>query len=249
MMKNEYKDARISLYILAFLLLFAVVFYFFASMFTSMGYNAFYEVAQKEKKNEKTVVVIDAGHGGEDPGAVAGKVIEKELNLDVSLLLNELFSANGTQTVMTRTSDVLLYNAGEENRKKYYDLHNRLKAAESCGESAIFVSIHMNKFPSEKYWGLQTFYSENNAESSLLAQEIQNSAMLLQPENTRAIKSGMGTIFLLEQLKIPAVLVECGFISNNDEAARLSDELYRKQLALSIYCGICAYAEGNSDEK
>ncbi len=249
MNQNEFRNARISLYILAFILLFTVAFYFFASMFTSMGYETFLEAktASTAAKYTKTLI-IDAGHGGEDPGAVSNGTIEKNINLSISLYLSQLCKAGGIDVKMTRSNDVLLYGAGEENRKKHFDLLNRVKIAQSFGENTLFVSIHTNKFTDAKYWGLQTFFSKNNAYSSLLAEAVQSSSKLLTPENKREIKMADDSIFLLDKLYVPAILVECGFLSNPEEAAKLNDPQYQKQIALSIYCGIVEYLEGTKNE-
>ena len=251
MFKNEFKNARISLYMLAFLLLFVILFYFFASMFTSMGYRAFSEAQNtlnSSKKCSEKILVIDAGHGGEDPGAVSDNIKEKDINLKIAKILNDISVSNGLKTAMTRTEDVLLYNAGEEKRKKYYDIHNRLTTAESYGKNSVFISIHLNKYPVEKYFGLQTFYSDNSEKSILLAELIQKNARIFVPENTRKIKNGRGTSLILEKLETPAVLIECGFLSNKKEAENLQNDIYQKQLALSIYCGICEYLEEENNE-
>ncbi len=246
MKDNEFRDVRISLYLLAFLLLFALLFYFFASMFSSMGFKAL-KASTDSVDDNRITIIIDAGHGGEDPGAVANGVVEKDLNLEVALLLEGYFSSAGYKTVLTRNDDSLLYG-NESVNKKRHDLINRVKIAEDHGDDAIFISIHMNKFSASFYKGLQTFYSENSSDSALLAESIQQSSYLLTPDNNRKIKSGMGTIYILENIQIPAVLVECGFISNPDEALLLSDPVYQRQLALSIYLGACDYIKGAANE-
>lgn len=244
MRSNIYKEARITLYILALILTASMIFYFFASMFTSMGYEGFRKAKEANTTEEETgvTVIIDPGHGGEDPGATANGLKEKELNLEVALNLAEMLDACGYTTVLTRDEDVLLYNQGEENRKKYYDLRNREVIAESY-DNAVFVSIHMNKFPAAYCKGLQTFYSDNNSNSKKLADLIQSDIKLLQTDNNRAVKCGNDTIYLLENLEMPAVLIECGFISNPEEASLLSNADYKKALALSIYCSIANYLE------
>ncbi len=250
MRSNIYKEARIGIYILAITLFIAMLFYLFTSIFTSMGYKAFQkskEVNQTDSSLSNYVIVIDPGHGGEDPGASGNGLTEKDLNLDISLTLNELLNAAGYTTVLTRQTDVLLYNTGEENRKKYHDLKNREAIAEKYG-NAIFISVHMNKFPAEYCKGLQTFYSENSQESILLAESLQSNAKLLQPDNKRAIKSGNETIYLLKNLDIPSVLVECGFLSNTEEANLLSGNDYRNALSLTLYCGIVEYLENNYEK-
>ena len=240
---SVYKEAKISLSVLAFILAFVLIFYFVSSMFISMGYK-------KLKKNEDVIneycdnfyIIIDPGHGGEDPGAIDNGLKEKDLNLKVALFLDSILNSCGYSTVMTRTDDVLLYSEGQENKKKYYDLRNREEVANKYPNS-VFVSIHMNKFQLEYCKGLQVFYSENNVLGLDLANSIQSSATFLQYDNNRAVKSGNENIYLLKHLKIPAVLVECGFLSNNEEAQNLKNDEYLFALAFSIYCGIVEFKE------
>lgn len=240
---NVYKEAKISLLILAVILTVSMLFYFFASMFTSMGYTALRK-AKDASVNDTAItfptVIIDAGHGGEDPGAVDNGLIEKELNLDVSQSLDAFLSVGGYQTVLTRKDDSLLYYAGQENKKKYYDVRNRAEIANQHQDS-IFVSIHMNKFSASYCKGLQTFYSTNNDSSRILAEAVQDNSRLLQTDNKREVKAGNDTAYLLDNLNMPAILVECGFLSNPDEARLLSDNDYRVAIALNIYCGIAEY--------
>ncbi len=244
MRSNIFREAKISLCILSLVLAFATVFYFIASMFTSMGYEGFKKASVDISDKEDLIVIIDPGHGGEDPGAVANNLIEKDLNLEVAGYLNEFLKVSGYASVMTRTEDILLYNQGEEDKKKYYDVRNREAIAESY-DNSVFVSIHMNKFAQEDCKGLQVFYSSNNENSIKLAEAIQNSIALLQPDNDRKIKIGNDAIYLMENLEIPAVLVECGFLSNETEASLLKDKNYKLAIAISLYCSISEYAESD----
>ncbi len=244
MRSNIFRETRIGFYVLTAILAFSIVFYFIVSMFVSMGYKHCDDSKESNANafSIRKTIVIDPGHGGEDPGASVNEIIEKDLNLDVSIKLNNFLIGAGYTTKMTRIDDRLLYNRGEENRKKYYDLRNR-EAIANTHEDSIFISIHMNKFALSYCKGLQTFYSENNPESKIIASYLQENIKFLQPNNKRVIKSGNKTIYLLEKLKTPAVLVECGFISNPQEANLLIDEDYQKILALSIHCGIAEYLE------
>ena len=238
-----YKEARKSLFILALILIAIALFYLFVSMFTSMGYKSFR--ARSAAVISDKVIIIDAGHGGEDPGAEANGLVEKELNLKVAKSLAELLRCNGYKVLLTRDSDEMLYNRGQEDRKKYYDLYNRVLLAKST-DNAIFISIHMNKFPLESCSGLQTFYSENLPESRLLAEKVQSSAAALQPGNKREIKPGGKDIFVLDKATVPSILVECGFISNNEESKMLADDDYLKILASAIGNGITDYLKGTN---
>jgi N-acetylmuramoyl-L-alanine amidase len=190
-------------------------------------------------------VIIDPGHGGEDGGAEANGVTEKNINLAVSLMLSDYFSVSKYECVLTREDDRLLYSQGEEKNKKRHDLINRVKFANDIG-NALFVSIHQNKFEQEKYSGTQVFYSPNNEKSFELATEIQKSVVNnLQKDNERQVKKGDKSIYLLKNATIPAVIVECGFLSNYEEARKLSEESYQKQLAEAIMTGILDFLKNN----
>lgn len=186
-------------------------------------------------------VVIDAGHGGEDGGAVsADGLLEKDVNLDIALRLRDLLTANGIPVVMTRTEDILLYdrNADYEGRKKSLDLAARRKIAEET-PNCLFVSIHMNSFPDARYDGLQVWYSPNDPASETIAETIQKTAKeILQPENDRKTKAATSAIYLLHHLTVPAVLVECGFLSNPAEAAKLGTDEYRRDVAFTLFLAI-----------
>lgn len=191
-------------------------------------------------KEKGVTVILDAGHGGEDGGA-SGKngVLEKDLNLDLTKRICDLLDSAGINTVMTRTDDRLLYDplSDYKGRKKILDMQERLKIANGS-EDAIFVSVHMNSFPQEKYSGLQVYYSKNNADSVDLARSVQqNVSTYLQPDNQREIKPG-NDIFLLDRLSSPAILIECGFLSNEEECNLLSTEEYRDKLAFYIFYSI-----------
>ena len=195
-----------------------------------------------------TVIVIDPGHGGEDGGAEANGVTEKEINLAVSKNLAAYLSMTSYDTVMTRSDDRLLYEAGQENRKKYHDISNRIKIASSY-ENAIFISVHQNKFEIPKYRGLQVYYSPNDANSSNLASIIQsNVKTYIDPSNGRETKKADGNIRVLKSLKVPAVLIECGFLSNPEEAKMLSDTEYQKKLAFVTFISTLEFLQQNGEK-
>ena len=192
---------------------------------------------------EKLTVIIDAGHGGEDCGAIgANGVYEKDLNLEVALLLGSMLSQRGYAVVYTRTTDRLLYTE-EENIKgirKISDLKNRCKIGAE-NPYAIFVSIHMNTYSSPQYSGLQVYYGIKNESSYALGTSIQTAVKAeLQENNKRCVKSG-NNLYLLENLDNVAVLIECGFISNEAECEKLCEKEYQKQLCFTILCGIIDY--------
>ena len=186
-------------------------------------------------------VVLDAGHGGEDGGASsADGILEKELNLSVAFLLRDLLQANGIEVVMTRTSDTLLYdkNADYQGRKKALDFAERLRIANEVPDS-VFVSIHMNTYPRADCNGLQVWYSQNHPSSKAIAHALQDSVRThLQHSNHRDVKAAGSNIYLLKQLQSPAVLVECGFLSNEEEASRLCDTNYQRALAFSLFLAL-----------
>ncbi len=239
---SEFREPRIFLVLLGVVLAVVLVFYFVTSMVTSVGYHAFAEADASPAGESCFTIILDAGHGGEDPGAVANGLNEKDLNLQITLKTADFLRLSGCNVVLTRSEDRLLYNSGEENRKKYYDLYNRLQFAEKYSD-AIFVSIHMNKFPMENCQGLQTFYSMNDPRSALLAEALQASSTLVMPDNRRTIKPDNRTIFLLKNLQMPAVIVECGFLSNATDAENLANETYQDKLALALASGIGRYCE------
>ncbi len=196
------------------------------------------------KPNYQTII-IDAGHGGEDSGAVSPNgILEKDLNIKIAFLIGEELTNRGYKIIYTRTEDKLLY-AEEENIKglrKISDLKNRCKIADK-NPNAIFVSIHMNSFAEEKYSGLQVYYSTKNENSRLLADKIQNRVREdLQKENTRKVKSGE-KMYLMKKISNVGVLIECGFLTNEKEAEKLKEKEYQKNLSFSIVCGIIEYIE------
>ena len=202
-------------------------------------------VAQAGAVPYDKLIIIDAGHGGEDSGAVGvNGALEKDLNLAISLEVGRCLEEKGYIVVYTRTDDRLLYTE-EENIKgirKISDLKNRCKVAARY-PSSIFVSIHMNSFGSAKYSGLQVYYSEKNEASGILADSIQSKvASDIQKDNKRNIKPGKD-MYILENIENTAVLIECGFLSNKEECKKLSEKEYQKQLSFSIVCGIIEYIE------
>lgn len=191
----------------------------------------------------KTKVIIDPGHGGEDSGAVGiNGILEKDLNLAVGGMLSDLLTACGAQVLQTRSEDVMLGNGGV-GHKKQEDLRSRVDFGKRYPD-AYYISIHMNKFPKEYCKGIQLFYSPNNQKSLPLAGSLHQMILShLQPENNREIKDGSDHIYLLNRLQNPAILVECGFVSNAEEAVLLQDSAYQKKIALLIMMSVwdCEY--------
>ena len=226
------------------LTLFTLLFMLTSLMLIIIGSFLSAKIAQNESletASQNTVVIIDAGHGGEDGGAVGiDGTLEKHINFSISKRLSELLGSAGISVQLTRTDDSLLYdkNSDYEGRKKALDFAKRLEIAQSY-DKAIFVSIHLNSFPDSRYSGLQVYYSDNDPSSKQLADTIQALAKdMLQPENNRKTKSAGDDIYLLHKINYPAVLVECGFLSNPEECKKLGDEEYQRALALVIYSAI-----------
>ena len=189
-------------------------------------------------------IVIDAGHGGEDGGAsLYGGAPEKELNLQIANDLRDMLKVMGFKIVMTRTDDTLLYdkNADYHGHKKSMDLANRLKIARKT-ENAVLISIHMNAFPETKYSGLQVYYSKNAVNSQKLALLVQETnKSLLTPENERKIKQAGSNIYLLDRFEGTAILIECGFLSNDAERTLLNTAEYRQKLSAVFLSAIISF--------
>ena len=191
--------------------------------------------------------IIDPGHGGEDGGCVGTDgTTEKDINLAVSLSIADILRLFGCDVMLTRTDDVMLYDRTSDyhGQKKVQDLAARLNCARQ-NPNAFFVSIHMNSYPSPKECGLQVWYSKNDPRSEGLAAAVQSAAReYLMPQNTRKIKPAGSGIYLLDRAVTPAVLIECGFLSNPEECARLCIGEYQKKLALTI-AAACLAGAGN----
>lgn len=189
------------------------------------------------------VIIIDAGHGGEDGGAVGiDGTFEKDINLQIALKINDILSIFGYKTHLIRTTDTAIHTSGDSIReRKVSDIHNRA-ATMNLYENCIYLSIHQNKYEDSRIWGAQTFYSANFDESREIAQFIQNAvSSQLQPNNKRQIKKSGTDIYVLYNATKPAVMVECGFVSNQNELNQLKDSSYQNNMALSIATGIINY--------
>lgn len=189
---------------------------------------------------EKPCVVIDAGHGGDDPGKVGiNGAKEKDINLKIALILKKYLEGEGIEVVLTRETDQGLYDAGASN-KKVQDMKRRIEIIEKAGP-VITVSIHQNSYPEEYVHGAQVFYYGTSAEGKRLAENIQEQmTACLDPENRRSVKANE-SYYLLKKTDVPIVIVECGFLSNGKEAEKLCDEDYQDRAAWAIHMGIMRY--------
>lgn len=188
-------------------------------------------------------IVIDAGHGGEDGGAVSctGKN-ESMINLEISLQIRDLFHLLGFQTKMIRDGDYSIAVKGDTvASRKASDLHERVNAVNGT-ENAILISIHQNQYPEAKYSGAQVFYSDSYR-SKQFAQTMQETlSAALNPSNRRQIKKGEG-IYLLEHVKGCGILVECGFLSNPREEKCLTTHVYQNRIASAVVSATALYLE------
>lgn len=192
-------------------------------------------------------LVLDAGHGGFDGGAVgASGVNEQDINLSIAQRVQALSAFFGVQTVMTRwDNQALAYDASRSVREnKVADIQAREQIVRSVPDP-VFVSIHLNKFGDAQYHGAQVFYSPNHAGSRALA-ELTQAALIegCDPTNHRQAKRAESTIYLMKKLDCPAVIVECGFLSNPAEEKLLEQPEYHKKLAACIVTGYLRYQSG-----
>ena len=223
------------------LLFFMFVVYIVLIVYTFMNIDS-YTSTGSVISGKSVTVIIDAGHGGEDGGAVANGIVEKDINLSITKKLSRLLELSGINVRLTRSSDKMIDSGGETLRqRKVSDMKNRLEIYNQSEENVV-ISIHQNKFPQSKYSGAQVFYSQNNTDSLTLAESIRsNLCALLQADNKREIKPADKNIYLLCNARIPAVIVECGFLSNPEEAALLNSEEYQNKLAFAVFTGFMEY--------
>ena len=188
--------------------------------------------------------MANSGHGGFDGGASAADgTVEKDINLNIAQKVSAMLRLNGYNVIMTRTKDT-----GTEDdesvaiaKRKKSDLLNRLQVMKD-NLDGIYVSIHLNKFTTSAANGAQVFYTKNYKEAYSLAQSVQKSiTTLVQPTNTRVVKQGTDSTYLLKNAAVPAIIVECGFLSNKAELEKLKDDNYQSQMAFAIVGGIMDY--------
>ncbi len=207
------------------------------------------DVKKGEGANRKICVILDPGHGGMDSGAVGiDGTLEKDRNLTIAFLVEKDLKANGIDVVLTRSDDRLLTLPDSGLSVKMQDLKARTMTTLGY-ENCVFVSLHMNKFPIEKYSGLQIWYGAKNADSLSLANAVKTSVTkTLQPENHRENKKAGSNIYVLSHTEVPAILVECGFLSNAEECRKLGDPKYQYDLAKAISEGIADYVKQTEDK-
>ena len=212
------------------------------SMFVVAREGAVYVTSTQVEEKKNICVVIDAGHGGADPGKVGiNDQLEKDINLEIAQMLKQFLQAEGITVVMTREGDGGLYDENASN-KKVQDMRRRLAIIEEA-DPVLIVSIHQNSYHEEYVKGAQVFYYETSQNSKQLAEIIQEQLRSLDPDNKRGAK-GNDSYFLLKKTSKPIAIVECGFLSNREEAAELSAPLYQEKMAWNIHMGIMKYLNG-----
>lgn len=233
---DSFRNKKV-LFIISIFIVFLIIIYYYAS-YKNYSLNVF------NHNNIDKTIIIDAGHGGDDGGAIgADGTIEKNVNLQIAEKLRFIMQMYGYNVIMTRNDDNSIHDAEAKTirQKKVSDIHNREKIIIE-NPDAIFVSIHQNKYNDSSVHGTQVFYSKNNAQSSVLAQKVQDSVVKsVQKDNFRQIKPSGTEIYLLYHSQIPSIMIECGFISNYNDLKNLKDEKYQKEIAESISDGIINY--------
>ena len=185
-------------------------------------------------------IVIDAGHGGDDPGKIGiNGTLEKDVNLNIAHKLKILLESQGYEVIMTRETGDGLYQPGTRNMK-VEDMHNRCEIITKA-MPVFTVSIHQNSYPEEYVKGAQVFYYGQSKEGEALAKKIQSSLVsYLDPENHRVEKANE-SYYLLKKTPTPTVIVECGFLSNSEEAELLNTEEYQEKVAWAVMMGVIQY--------
>ncbi|MCH5250836.1 MAG: N-acetylmuramoyl-L-alanine amidase [Lachnospiraceae bacterium] len=212
---------------------------------TSVYYLAYQKTEQTSSKGvvtekKKITIVIDAGHGGTDPGKVGiNGALEKDINLKIANKLQQFLEAEDVEVVLTRDSDAGLYDDDASN-KKVQDMKRRVEIIEAANP-VLTVSIHQNSYHEEYVHGAQTFYYQGSEQSKALAEKIQQVLLNeVDKNNTRAAKAN-DSYYLLKKTSVPIVIVECGFLSNSEEAQKLNSDYYQEKLAWAIHLGILQY--------
>lgn len=205
------------------------------------GSRAVTVISENSPIERKSRIIIDPGHGGEDGGATSCTgILESRYNLEISLRLNDLLQLLGHETELIRTTDTSVYTTGETiAQKKISDLKQRVKTVNET-PNALLLSIHQNHFSDSRYRGAQVFYASTEG-SRELAKKLQSAFVsTLNPGSSRKSKKCEG-IYLMERIRCPGILIECGFLSNPEEEALLRDGAYQKKLSCVIAATVGEY--------
>lgn len=231
-MKRENWVALLPFYLLTFILFVGIA---------GWGSAVVTQVSSTAPFERQHVIVIDAGHGGVDGGATSCTgVLESAINLEIALKLEDLMHFLGYETVMIRRTDTSVYTEGETiAAKKVSDLKERLRIANET-ENGIYLSIHQNTFSDSRYGGAQVFYAHNE-DSKRLAGVLQDALVgSLDPSSNRVSKKASG-VYLMEHMQCTGVLIECGFLSNPQDEAKLRDSTYQQKLCCVIASAVIQY--------
>lgn len=219
-----------------FLLIIAIIVF----LFRKEGYMLVQQGETYESTIEGITVAIDAGHGGFDPGKVGiNNALEKDINLSIALKLEEILKKQGISVIMTRTSDTGLYEEQDSNKKRA-DMKNRINSINE-GNVTFAVSIHQNSFSQESSKGAQVFYHASSDEGKQLAEILQEQIKLSINDGNHRVAKSNDSYYMLKKSTCPLVIVECGFLSNSEEAALLITEEYQQKMANAICKGILEY--------
>ena len=192
------------------------------------------------------IVILDAGHGLPDQGATGYfSTTEQAINLSITFKLQKLIEQSGAKVILTRSDEDGIYSLDNKSirNKKVSDIKNRVKIGN--GSSAdILISLHLNKFPpSEIYKGWQTFYQKSNVNSKDLSEIIQSNINKNISISNNRIPHSISDVYIMDKVEIPSVIIECGFLSNQEETKLLKTEDYQNKLAWGIFIGIQEYFE------
>lgn len=224
-MKKKRMEALMGVLVLAFMLVLV------------KNYQVAGVLSTKSSADTQKVIVIDAGHGGDDPGKIGiNDALEKDVNLQIAYKLKEFLESSDVQVVLTREGDGGLYSAQASN-KKSDDMRKRCAIIDEANP-VFTVSIHQNSYHEEGIHGAQVFYYDQSPEGKEIAECIQQCLReRLEPENNREAK-GNSSYYLLRKTRHPTVIVECGFLSNYQEAQKLIDDYYQEKIAWAIHMAI-----------
>lgn len=216
---------------------------FLAVLFTYAGRTPVEFVPAMAVPVSNKVVIIDAGHGTPDEGAENNDgLTEAKLNLAIALKLQKLLESSGSTVILTRSNDNAIYelNSTTISQKKVSDIKNRVKIGNNSSADA-FISIHLNKIPQGQYWGWQTFYKDGNEKSKKLATCIQSNLNETISTDNNRVPHPINNVYIIKHVEIPTTIVECGFLSNEEESKKLVTDSYQDKLAWGIYNGIMNY--------
>ena len=207
---------------------------------TRVGSNTVTVLVEHSPISDRTCIVIDAGHGGIDGGAVSlSGIPESQINLQIAERLNDLFHLLGNQTHMLRTSDTSLHTEGTTiGAQKISDLKHRVRIVEETNAS-LLISIHQNTFSDKRYSGAQVFYRPDEQSISIARQLQENFIKTLNPTSKRKPKPAKG-IYIMENISCPGILIECGFLTNAQEESLLRNAEYQKRLCSVIVATVSA---------